>query len=466
MLMNTEMDMELSGKDLLQLGYPQEEVLGMALKVAREYYPGKKKALSALKKVAKNPQKYVDDPVWGPIAQKLMPKPAPQKILRETPVEFSVFGPGFIDEGAMEQMRLAARLPVAVGGALMPDAHHGYGLPIGGVLATENAVIPYGVGVDIGCRMALSIFDIRPEELSLRQDFFTNAIRSSTLFGAGKEFKSAGEHEVLDREEFRDTPLLRSLQQKAALQLGTSGSGNHFVEFGTIEISEYDEGLKVPAGKYIGLLSHSGSRGLGANIANFYTRAAREKRALEGNAAHLSWLYLDEAEGIEYWRAMNLAGDYASANHEIIHRKIAAFLGRQPLNTVENHHNFAWKEIHRGKEVIVHRKGATPAAEGSLGIIPGSMTAPAYIVKGKGHNAALHSASHGAGRLMSRRQALKTVTRDRLQAHLKNHDVHLMSAGLDESPFVYKDIREVMNAQQDLVDIVGFFTPRIVKMDS
>lgn len=465
MRMHGIMKMDVSGKDLLQLGYPQGEVIGVALKVVDEHFSTRRKAMLALKKVIKQPEAFTNDPVWKNVAQKLIPV-QPARVLREKPVDFSIFGAQFIDESAVDQMRLAASLPVSVAGALMPDAHHGYGLPIGGVLATENAIIPYGVGVDIGCRMALSLFDLPPGDLDTRRDFFIGALHDATLFGAGKEFKKAAEHAVLDRAEFEDTPLLQPLRQKAALQLGSSGSGNHFVEFGFVDIPQTDPALQIPPGKYIGLLSHSGSRGLGATIANFYTKLAREKRGLTGNAAHLSWLYLDEAEGIEYWKAMNLAGDYAAANHEIIHRKIAAALGQNPVQTIENHHNFAWKEVHDGREVIVHRKGATPAATNQLGIIPGSMTAPAYLVKGRGHLPALSSASHGAGRAMSRTAALKTFSKDQLSAELKKHGVTLLSAGLDEAPFAYKEIRAVIGAQQDLVDILGTFTPKIVKMDS
>jgi tRNA-splicing ligase RtcB len=237
------------------------------------------------------------------------------------------------------------------------------------------------------------------------------------------------------------------------------------VEFGIIEISEKDEVLNVEPGKYIGLLSHSGSRGLGANIANHYTKLAKQKRRLPGEANNLAWFNLDEEEGIEYWLCMNLAGDYASANHHIIHEKIARQLGRQPLKMVENHHNFAWKEMVDGKELIVHRKGATPAGKNVLGIIPGSMTASGFIVKGKGEGASLSSASHGAGRKMSRTAALKSITQNALKEDLQRHGVKLLGAGLDEAPFAYKDIEEVMKSQKHLVDIVGKFTPKIVKMD-
>jgi tRNA-splicing ligase RtcB len=427
----------------------------------------KSEVLQLLRQVLAEPQKYFEDEVLGKIAELLLPKKVTENFeipLNKVSIDFNVFGTDYIEAGALDQMNSATKLPIAVAGALMPDAHQGYGLPIGGVLATENAVIPYGVGVDIGCRMCLSVFDIRPGELKSRQNYFAREINENTLFGAGKEFKKMAEHQVLERKEFYEIGLLGSLQSKAAMQLGSSGSGNHFVEFGIVEIGEHDEILQLPAGKYVGLLSHSGSRALGANIANHFTKIAKQKRLLPKEASNLSWLTLDEEEGIQYWKAMNLAGDYASACHHIIHEKIARQIG-QPLKMVENHHNFAWKEMFEGKEVIVHRKGATPAGKNVLGIIPGSMTAPGFIVKGKGEPASLASASHGAGRKMSRTAAMRSITQNVLKDELEKHNVKLMGGGLDEAPQAYKDIEVVMQSQKQLVDIVGKFYPKIVKMD-
>ena len=162
---------------------------------------------------------------------------------------------------------------------------------------------------------------------------------------------------------------------------------------------------------------------------------------------------------------MNLAGDYAAACHHVIHAKISKQLARQPLQIVENHHNFAWKEIHEGRELIVHRKGATPAAKDVLGILPGSMTAPGYIVKGKGESASLSSAAHGAGRKMSRSAAIKSITHEWLKETLQEHGVRLLGGGLDEAPQAYKDIEDVMRSQRQLVEVVGQFTPKIVRMD-
>lgn len=462
--------LKLSGKELRAIGFPEGPVISIAMNVMEKNYKhhAKEEVMEILKNMLVAPIEYKNDAVLAFIAEQLLPKPITEGIeisLNNNGIHFNVFGSEHIEPGAMNQMYQAAKLPIAVAGALMPDAHAGYGLPIGGVLATENAVIPYGVGVDIGCRMCLSVFDIDPKELIQREQYFTRELNEATLFGGGRQFEKTTSHEVIDRKEFDEIALLKGLQGRAAKQLGSSGSGNHFVEFGTIEIEELDPVLGIAPGTYLGLLSHSGSRALGAYIANHYTKIAKQKRRLPGEANNLAWLNLDEQEGIEYWMAMNLAGDYASACHHVIHDKIAKQLGRRPLGMVENHHNFAWKETHGGREVIVHRKGATPAGKDVLGIIPGSMTAPGFIVKGKGEIASITSASHGAGRKMSRTNALKSITHQLLKETLQKHGVKLLGGGLDEAPHAYKDIEEVMRSQKALVDVVGKFIPKIVKMD-
>lgn len=373
-----------------------------------------------------------------------------------------------IDDAAHAQMREAARLPIAAGAALMPDAHVGYGLPIGGVLATRDAVIPYAVGVDIACRVMVSVYDIDPAELRTDEDRFRGYITRNTLFGVGQSFKGdrRAQHPVMD-EDWSITPVTKSMRENAWGQLGTSGSGNHFVEFGSFELHEATSGLAP--GTYLALVSHSGSRGAGAAVCNHYSKLAMERApaSLEGEARRLAWLPLSghgSDAGQEYWAAMELMGKYASANHHVIHEKIAPSLGRAPALQVENHHNFAWKERHGGEEVIVHRKGATPAGKGVLGYIPGTMAAPGYLVRGLGDPRSLDSASHGAGRRLSRTKAAKEETWDRLRAHLSERGVSLMSAGLDESPIAYKDIDQVMEAQRDLVAPVAKFTPVLVKM--
>lgn len=464
------MKLKITAKELRAIGFPESPIIPIVMSTMEKNFKHSKKedVMELLQKVLASPIEYKNDAILSVIAEKLLPKELDKDVcevsLNNTGINFNIFGAEHIEEGAMHQMYTAAKIPVAVAGALMPDAHHGYGLPIGGVLATKNAVIPYGVGVDIGCRMCLSIFDIDVKDLIQRESFFVRELGEATLFGSGAQFKQAENHEVMENKLFYELDLLKGLHGRAWRQLGSSGSGNHFVEFGVIEIAQKDEVLGVEAGAYIGLLSHSGSRALGANIANHYTKVAKAKRQLPQEAAHLAWLSMDEQEGIEYWLAMNLAGDYASACHHIIHNKIAKQLGRKPIRTVENHHNFAWKEMYKGEEVIVHRKGATPADKNVLGIIPGSMTANGYIVKGIGSEAAVNSASHGAGRQMSRTKAMQSITQNALKEELQKHGVKLLGGGLDEAPFAYKDINMVMQSQQELVDIVGKFTPKIVKM--
>ncbi|HTN47424.1 MAG TPA: RtcB family protein [Flavipsychrobacter sp.] len=464
------MKLKITGKELRAIGYPEGPVISIAMNIVQKKFKHEQKetVTELLMKILEKPEDYLDDEKVGAIADQLMPKASVESTgisLNSSGIHFHVFGQEHIEEGAMHQMYQAAKLPVSVAGALMPDAHSGYGLPIGGVLATDNAVIPYGVGVDIGCRMCLSIFDIQPKELKDREAFFARELTEATLFGSGAQFKQAEDHAVMENELFYRLPLLKSLHGRAWKQLGSSGSGNHFAEFGVVEISEKDEMLGVEAGNYIGFLTHSGSRALGANIANYYTKLAISKRRLPQEAKNLAWLSLDEEAGMEYWLAMNLAGDYASACHHVIHAKIAKQLGRKPLRMVENHHNFAWKEWHEGREVIVHRKGATPAGKNVLGIIPGSMTADGFIVKGKGEESSVNSASHGAGRKMSRTRAIQSVTDKQFKDELMKFGVKLLGGGLDESPFAYKDIEVVMRSQTALVDVVGRFTPKIVQMD-
>jgi len=384
------------------------------------------------------------------------------------PAPYQVWGAEGIEAGALDQMKRAVRLPVAVRGALMPDAHQGYGLPIGGVLATHDSVIPYAVGVDIACRMRLTVFNASPAALDQHRDLFRQALEQQTRFGAGSEWSTPREHEVMDDPLWREHPAARQHREIAQRQLGSSGSGNHFVEFGALNVHSLITSPlgKIPPGTYLALLSHSGSRRFGLEMANHYTQLAmRQRAALPKDFQHLAWLSLSEEAGAEYWAAMQLAGRYASANHAVIHRQIIDALRIPVLGGVENHHNFAWKEMVDGREAIVHRKGATPAGDGVLGVIPGSMGAPGYVVRGLGNADALNSAAHGAGRRMSRKQAFAQFDWDTVQTHLDDLGVELLSAGLDEAPGAYKDIRQVMADQADLVVALAEFHPRLVKMD-
>jgi tRNA-splicing ligase RtcB len=381
------------------------------------------------------------------------------------PVKYRQWGRD-LDQEAILQLDRACSLPVAVAGALMPDAHVGYGLPIGGVLATQNAVIPYAVGVDIACRMKMTVLDLPARDLEQHQDRLTRAIEAETRFGVGATFQRRRQHEVLDAD-WTVSPITRQNKDRAWAQLGTSGSGNHFVEFGLFTAHESLQGL--PPGTYLALLSHSGSRGTGAAVCDYYSKvAAAHVKDLPAPLKRLAWLPLDSAQGQEYWAAMELMGRYAAANHALIHRHVAENLGARVLLDLENHHNFAWKERHliggAQRELIVHRKGATPAGLGALGIIPGSMATPGFVVSGKGNAESLHSASHGAGRAMSRRAAHEKFNWKDVNRFLHQAGVTLISAGLDEVPMAYKNIRDVMAAQHDLVTVLGQFDPKLVKM--
>jgi tRNA-splicing ligase RtcB len=395
--------------------------------------------------------------------------------LRDQPLAYTSWGDDQIDQSARAQMDAALRLPVAVAGALMPDAHVGYGLPIGGILATEDAVIPYAVGVDIACRMRLSIFEASPIVMGQKPGQFQKALNEQALFGAGVRWPKGkqAEHAVLDDPDWTATPLLRSLKDTAYNQLGSSGTGNHFVEWGAFELAEKDAELGLKPGQYLALLSHSGSRGVGFKIANVYSQLAMNWHpALDPAVRHLAWLPMSSEEGQAYWQAMELAGRFAAANHEVIHQRMAKAVGFKPVVSVENHHNFAWKETIQAppgfgsgtREVIVHRKGATPAGEGVLGIIPGSMADPGFLVRGRGNADSLNSASHGAGRAMGRKAAKEAITKTERDRYLEERGVTLIGGGIDESPQAYKRIEQVITAQVDLVDIVGKFTPRIVRM--
>lgn len=457
----------MKSRELVNLGVPKGEAVRLAQTAVSEASRAgiEKRELSGLLKVViATPRDYLEHAQFGPLAKQLLGYQEAQAsyAARITPAPFQIWGEEGLEPESIQQMRNACELPISVRGAVMPDAHVGYGLPIGGVLATRNAVIPYAVGVDIACRMKLTVLDIPTTALRGEQKRLVNVLEEETRFGVGATFKRRRDHEVMS-EDWNITPITRELRDKAWAQLGTSGSGNHFVEYGMLTVMNSDVGL--PVGTYLALLSHSGSRGSGATIADHYSKLAMELHPeLPKHLKHLSWLDLDSAEGLEYWEAMELMGKYASANHACIHQHIVKTLGAKVLLSVENHHNFAWKEVHDGQEVIVHRKGATPAGPGVLGVIPGSMASPAFIVRGKGNEASLSSAAHGAGRRMSRKKAKETLTWHAAKKLLAERDVTLISAGLDEVPMVYKDIEEVMKAQSDLVEKLARFEPKLVKM--
>jgi tRNA-splicing ligase RtcB len=364
-------------------------------------------------------------------------------------------------------------LAPVIAGALMPDAHVGYGMPIGGVAAVEKAVIPYAVGVDIGCRMHLTIFREPTADLGRLRTKLREAILKGTHFGRALRPKAL-EHPLLD--DPRLAAVERRLQKKdlrtrAALQFGTSGGGNHFVEFGEIRLQEPAEG--IPAGNWLALLSHSGSRALGYNIANHFSALAQELTRLPKELERLAWLSMDTEEGQAYWDAMELAGEYSAVNHQVIHDTVTALSGLTPVRAVSNHHNFAWRETHGGEEFWVVRKGATPAFPGQLGFVGGSMGDDSVILEGVDSpesREALYSTVHGAGRVMSRTAAkgkrgeAGRVTKEMMSKWVKDRGVVVRGGDVDEAPPVYKRLHRVLEHHSETIRIRHTLRPLGVAM--
>ncbi len=471
--------MTIDGTDILNLGLPEGPLIGKALAAARAY-DNDDEALSAVERAWNRPEAVrEDETVPQPLrefAHSVESEAERQAFLDslapfDAPEPYDVWGAGLIADKTHDQMETAMRLPVTRRGALMPDAHPGYGLPVGGVLGLENAVSPYAVGVDIACRMMVSVFPKPWRSVNGQEEKLASAIERETAFGVGASFRDPHQHEIMDDPRWNDLPYVGRLKNVARAQLGSSGGGNHFVEWGELTLHERTEtpNGSLDAGAYVALMSHSGSRGFGYKVCQHYKDKAMERcYGLPDDMQHLAWLDLDEQSGQDYWHSMQLAGDYASANHHLIHRNVSRAAGLKPVWQIEHHHNFAWKETHEvdgePMELVVHRKGATPAAAGEFGIIPGSMADAGAIVRGRGEGRSLESCSHGAGRKMSRTQAKRTFTGSAHKTYLAEKGVTLLSGGLDEAPMAYKSIEEVLNAQRDLVDIVAMFQPRIVKM--
>ncbi len=452
----------MNARQLEKLGIPKRcaNIAVQAIQELATQKMGKAVVKTRLKEVAQNPALFVGDAIMDSLAKELLDE---HEVATHEPISYERWGSD-IDHGALHQMENACGIPSAVAAAVMPDAHIGYGLPIGGVLGLDNAVVPYAVGVDIACRMKLSVLDMPLESMTRQFDHYRSSLENGTRFGVGCVHEKPQDHAVLDAD-WRVSRVTRENKNKARKQLGTSGSGNHFVEFGVVTLATAAPEWDLEPGQYVGLLSHSGSRGTGASVCSTYSAIAR--KMLPRKWAHLerlAWLEMDSPEGQEYWAAMNLMGDYASANHDVIHRFVTRLLGARVIVDVENHHNFAWKEIHNGRELVVHRKGATPAGEGVLGVIPGSMADPAFIVRGLGKSSSLNSAAHGAGRVMSRKKAKDTFSLPSVRKSLAKRGIQVLSAGADEVPGVYKNIEKVMADQADLVEPVARFDPRIVKM--
>lgn len=350
--------------------------------------------------------------------------------------------------------------------AIMPDCHEGFGMPIGGVLATTSVIIPNAVGVDIGCGMSAvrtSLSDISPTDLKK----LMSRIRETIPLGFRHHPRSQGDHRMPDPAilgfDPLDLPVVSREYESALCQVGTLGGGNHF-----IEIQKGDDGA-------IWIMIHSGSRNIGKQVADYYNRKAIGINMEEGNEygprTELAWLSLESREGDDYIKEMQYCIAFGMCSRFLMMERIAqifedyfgsSFGVDDPVNIA---HNYAAIENHFGEELVIHRKGATKASKDLVGIIPGSQGTKSFIISGKGNPDSFESCSHGAGRLMGRNQAVRTLD---LEEEIRKLDrlniLHSIrnKSDLDEAPSAYKNINEVMSHQEDLVNVLVTLSPLAV----
>jgi len=370
-----------------------------------------------------------------------------------------------IDHDTLKQAKNLANLPFLHHHvAIMPDAHVGYGMPIGGVAATEKMVIPNAVGVDIGCGVCAVQTSLHHLEQSLLKKILQTARQSIPL--GFKHHKALQPHEKMPKFagklSEKDMPVVFREYKKGRLQVGTLGGGNHFIEW-----QKGDD-------EYIWLMIHSGSRNIGYQVANHYNRLAIEHNKRQGTKIPPQWqldpLPVQSDAGQSYLREMNYCVQFAAANRKAMLQRVSEILldfepavsFSPPFDVA---HNYAALENHFGKEVFVHRKGATRAAAGEIGIIPGSQGTSSYIVRGLGNKDSFCSCSHGAGRKLGRKQAQRQLDlKDEIHRLEQLGIVHAIrrKKDLDEAAGAYKDITKVMANQQDLVEIITALKPLAV----
>jgi tRNA-splicing ligase RtcB len=368
-----------------------------------------------------------------------------------------------IEDGALNQARNMAHLPFAFKHiAIMPDSHEGYGMPIGGVLATKGVIVPNAVGVDIGCGMCAlktNLDIISKDHLKI----IMSGIRELVPLGF-EHHKDKQDIALMPSEEnIVKNGMVERQFESARKQIGTLGGGNHF-----IEIQHGSDG-------HIWIMIHSGSRNIGLKVADYYNKIAQNLNerwhSTVEKSTNLAFLPIETPEAKDYFNEMQYCVDFAFANRKLMMTNIVSvfmdhFKGNfSELEFVNIAHNYARWENHYNSNVIVHRKGATSAKEGETGIIPGSQGTKSYIVRGKGNSESFESCSHGAGRILGRKQAERTLD---LKAEIAKMDemgiIHSLrsKSDLDEAPGAYKNIDIVMKNQQDLVDIVVELSPLAV----
>lgn len=387
---------------------------------------------------------------------------------------------GAHDAATIDQMRRVRQTGPVAGTVLCADGHKGYSQPIGGVVAYREAISPSGVGYDISCGIMAAKTNLQLADLAGSRDALADAMANTLTFGVGRTSGANVDHPLFDDELWRE-PELASLKEMARRQLGTIGSGNHFCDI----LHDIDGNIWV--------MVHFGSRGFGHKTASGFLnlasgRAFNDKAPGESMDQAPTVLLLREDLGQFYWEAMNLAGRYAYAGREYVVGQILELLGAKAVDTVHNHHNFAWREMHGGEELIVVRKGATPAFPGQRGAVGGSMGDISVILHGEDSEAsaaALYSTIHGAGRVMSRTQAAGKVKWERdpvtnkkrpirmkagavspemMQEWLDREGVILRGGGLDESPHVYRRLPDVLAAHDGAITVETVLKPIIVCM--
>ncbi len=384
------------------------------------------------------------------------------------------------DVDTLAQIQRCATGEYAYRAALMADGHKGYSMPIGGVVAYSQAVSPSGVGYDIACGLKGVRTSLRADDVRTQIPKIVDAIARKVVFGLGRTSGANVDHPLFDDPTWTDIKEVGRLQQLAREQLGTVGSGNHFVD-----VLEDEEG-------WLWVSAHFGSRGLGHRTASGFLNLAAGRRfddrapgeSMDQPATVLS---LRSPLGQSYLQAMELAGKYAYAGRDYVVGQVLETLGAQATEEVHNHHNYAWAEEHEGEDVLVVRKGATPAWPGQRGFVGGSMGDISVVVEGvesEEARVALHSTIHGAGRVMSRRRAAGKVrwvkaadgrrvqqvvkpgevSREMMLEWLQRVGVELRGGGLDESPHVYRRLHDVLAAHEGSIRVVHTLRPLGVVM--
>jgi len=408
--------------------------------------------------IAKNVAEFAKTHLYSEIVAYIDALPFTPKLqMLEQPKPFTIFGRGLIEDSAIAQMEKVMSIPVALRGALMPDAHLGYAMPIGGVIELDNAISPSFVGYDISCMVMLTIFDLTHQDFMNDRRDYANILKNVTRFGHDTFEEGKRQHPIMSDSRWNETQILRDLRPLAQSQLGTSGGGNHFADLVLLENNR------------VGLLTHSGSRGAGHKFATHYVKVAKAytDKIASNIPKGYEWLDLDTDEGQEYLTGMNLLGDYAEANHNLIHSWFAWEAELVGTGSIKNKHNFAWQEWNDPyfpNGVVTHRKGATPAHEGQLGLIPGSSGTPSYVVLGLGNNDSLNSSSHGAGRVGSRKQAIEYHDKPEFEGHMAHEDIMHFGLSADETYQAYKPIARVMDAQKANVQVISKMYPKVVIM--